>query len=142
MRTLAASGLIVLLIAGGAHALPTFDTTRLFKTEAEFTRAIQPYQQAVSANPRNAAAHGWIGFAYLHAYRQHRQGWAPFAAGYLDRAIPPLQEAIKLDATLVQAYVSLHEAYWLKGDYEKAEKVLLEMFQKSRPGWLPPVKFP
>lgn len=142
MRTLATCGLIVLLIAGSAQALPVFDATRVFKTEAEFARAIQPYQQAISANPRNAGAQHWLGFAYLRAYRQHRQGWAPYAGGYLDRAIPPLQEAIKLDAALLPAYMSLYEAYWLKGDYEKAEDVLLQMFQKTRPGWLPPVKFP
>ncbi len=61
VRTLAVAGLIVLLVAGSAQALPVFDATRLFRTEAEFERAIQPYQQAIAADPRNARAHYWLG---------------------------------------------------------------------------------
>ena len=44
-------------VMAAAQAVPVFDATRLYRTEAEFTRAIQPYQQAIQADARNARAH-------------------------------------------------------------------------------------
>ncbi|MBI3998687.1 MAG: tetratricopeptide repeat protein [Armatimonadetes bacterium] len=138
-----AAALVVLMAAVAvAQVLPSFDTTRLYRTEAEFARAIQPYQRAIAANPRNARAHYWLGFAYVFGYRQWRIGVAPYASGYLERALPPLQEAIKLDPGLLAAYLVLHDAYALMGDDAKAEEVAQQMLQRSRPGWLAPVTLP
>jgi tetratricopeptide (TPR) repeat protein len=125
-----------------APALPPFSTGRLYLTEADFNRAVQPYQRAIQADARNARAQYWLGFAYLYAYRQYTVGAAPYAAGYLDKAIAPLEEAIKLSPTMVDAYTALHDVYQLKGDLAKADEVVALMLQRTRPGWLPAVPAP
>jgi tetratricopeptide (TPR) repeat protein len=113
---------LLLIAATAAHAqapgstqapppLPVFDTGHFYLTEAEFNRAIQPYQRAIQADARNARAHYWLGYAYVYAYRQYTVGAAPYAAAYLDKAIPALEEAIKISPTLLEAYVQLHDAY-------------------------------
>lgn len=139
MRLNATVFAIVALLTTGvpaqAQALPTFDASRLFADEAAFTRAIQPYQQAIAANPRNARAHYWLGFAYLYGYRLSVVGTAPFASGYLAKAVPPLQEAIKLDPGLLAAYMALADAYWMMGELDKAEEVTQGLLKQTRPGW-------
>src|SRR3972149_5553487 len=60
--------------AAGAQALPVFDQGRTYPREADFQRAIQPYQAALAADARNARAHYWLGVAYLYAYPQDRGG--------------------------------------------------------------------
>lgn len=141
MRALAHGlGLVLLLAAvASAQAVPAFNITRLYRTEAEFTRAIQPYQQAIAANARNARAHHWLGIAYLTAYRQSQIGAAPYAGGYVPRAIASLREAISADPNLTGAYLALHDAYKITGEDAKANAVLDQMLQRSRPEWLPPV---
>jgi tetratricopeptide (TPR) repeat protein len=139
MRTIvmAAAMVLALAVVAAAQALPEFNTTRLYPTEAEFARAIQPYQQAITANARNARAQYWLGFAYLYAFRQSQLGLAPYAAGYLPKAIPPLQEAIKLDPTSPGAYLALHDVYRWMEDVAKADEITDLMLQRTRPGWLP-----
>ncbi len=135
MRTLGlTAGLVLLLVAVAvAQALPVFDTSRLYLTEAEFTRAIQPYQQAITADARNARAHYWLGFAYLYAWRQIQFGIAPYAAGYLPRAVASLSEAIRLDPGMLLAYLSLQDAYVFLGDHQKADATVEQMLAKTRP---------
>jgi tetratricopeptide (TPR) repeat protein len=138
-----ALGVVVLCTAvAAAQALPPFSTTRLYLKEADFTNAIQPYRQALTANARNAQAQYWLGYAHVYAYRQWLAGAAPYASGYLARAIPPLQEAIKLEPGMINAYLALHDAYHLSGDYAKADDVYAEMRAKTRPTWFPPVPSP
>jgi tetratricopeptide (TPR) repeat protein len=137
-------GLLVLLLVttAAAQVVPPFNTARLYPTEADFTRAIQPYQQAISASPANARAQYWLGFAYLHAYRRWLVGAAPYASGYLPRAVGPLQEAIKLSPGTPDAYVALHDVYTLMGDYDRADEVIRQMLGRVRPGWLPAIPAP
>lgn len=146
MRALAlgAGLLIVLLVAGpvGAQAVAPFNTMRLYPTEEAFGRAIQPYQHAISVDARNARAQYWLGFAYLYAYRQWLAGAAPYAAGYLPRAVQPLEEAIKLAPARPDAYLALQDVYHLMGDLDKANAVVREMLEKTRPGWLPAIPAP
>ena len=144
MRTLAvAIGMTLLLTAvSAAQVVPPFNVTRLYTTEAEFVRAIQFYQRAIAANPRNARAQYWLGYAYLYAYRQWIVGAAPYASGYLERAVPPLQEAIKIDPLMVEAYLALQDAYQLLGDLDKANETVALMLKRTRPGWLPSVPAP
>lgn len=144
MRTiLMAAGMAVVLTAvAAAQTIPPFSTARLYQTEALFERAIQPYQQAIAANARNARAQYWLGFAYVYAFRQSELGLAPYARGYLPKAIPPLQEAIKLDPANPDAYLVLHEAYAFMGDRAKADETISLMFQRTRPGWLPATVVP
>ena len=132
-------GLLVLVLAGtaAAQALPPFNTARLYLTEAEFTRAIQPYQQAIAANRQHARAHYWLGYAYVYAFRQWQLGAASYAAGYGARAVASLQEAIRLDETFTPAYLALHDAYRLMGQFDKADEVLAQMLTKARPAWAP-----
>lgn len=144
MRLLTGVTVIVLLSAAvaAAQALPVFNTARLYPTEAEFNRAIQPYQQAVTANARNARAQYWLGFAYLHAYLLWRQGGAPYASGFLPRAIEALSKSIEADPKMIEPYLWLHDAYTLAGDDEKAGKVTAQMLENTRPKWLAPIPAP
>ena len=145
MRVVAGVMAIVLLSAAMAAAqamLPVFSTSRLYTTDAEFNRAIQPYQQAVTANAKNARAQYWLGFAYLHAYVLWRSGGAPYASGFLPKAIDALSRAIEADPKLLEGYLSLHDAYALAGDDVKANKVTLQMFENTRPKWLAPIPAP
>lgn len=137
-------GILVLLLAtaAAAQAVPPFNVSRLYPTEADFTRAVQPYQAAISANPQNARAHYWLGFAYVHAYRRWQMGAAPYASGYLRRAVAPLQEAVRLSPGSADAYLALHDVYTLMGDYERAEEVIRQMLGRVRPGWLPAIPTP
>jgi tetratricopeptide (TPR) repeat protein len=139
MRLIATVFAVVALLMTGvpaqAQSLPALDTFRMFADEAAFARAIQPYQQAIAANPRNARAHYWLGFAYLYGYRLSQTGTAPFASGYLAKAVPPLQEAIKLDPGLLAAYLALQDAYWMMGELDKAGEVMDRLFKQTRPGW-------
>ncbi len=138
MRPIALTLAAVLLLTPAlaqAQVLPAFDTSRLYADEAAFTRAIQPYQQAIAANPRNARAHYWLGFAHLYAYRLWQAGVVKFGGGYLAKAVPPLQEAIKLEAGLLAAYMALHDAYVLMGETDKAEEVAQRLLKQTRPGW-------
>ena len=144
MRLIASATVIVLLSAAlaAAQALPVFNTARLYTTDAEFNRAIQPYQQAITANARNARAHYWLGFAYLRAHILWIQGGAPYASGFLPKAIESLSKAIEADPKMIEPYLSLHDAYVRAGDEGKAAKVTLQMFENTRPRWLAPIPAP
>lgn len=133
---------VTLATPAWAQVVPPFDTSRLYKTEAEFARAIEPYRQAIAADPRRARAHYWLGFAHLFAFRQWRMGAAPYAAEYLPRASGPLEEAIKVDPAMVEAYLALHDVYTLMGEEAKASEIIAQMLQRTRPGWLAPFPGP
>lgn len=136
-------GAVLLMTAvAAAQALPPFSTARLYLKEADFASAIRPYQQAITANARNAQAHYWLGYAHVYVYRQWLAGAAPYASGYLARAIPPLQEAIKLEPGMINAYLALHDAYHLSGEHAKADDIYAQMLAKTRPAWFPPVPSP
>jgi tetratricopeptide (TPR) repeat protein len=145
MRVIASVTAIVLLcavLAAAQAALPIFNTSRLYTTDAEFNRAIQPYQQAVTANAKNARAQYWLGFAHLHVYVLWYHGGAPYASAFLPKAIDALSKSIEADPKMVDAYVALHDAYVLAGDLEKADKVTTQMFENTRPKWLAPIPAP
>lgn len=128
-------GLAVLFpaAAGAQPALPVFDQGRPYLREADFQRAIQPYQAAVAADGRNARAHYWLGFAYLYVYRQYRVGLAPYAAGYLPRALASLRQAVQLDQKFVPAVLALHDALVLSGQDAEATALLKQLLEQTRP---------
>ncbi|KRT76820.1 MAG: hypothetical protein XU14_C0029G0015 [Armatimonadetes bacterium CSP1-3] len=127
-------GLVVLFPpAAGAQALPVFDQGRTYPREADLQRAIQPYQAALAADTRNARAHYWLGFAYLYAYRHYRGGLAPYAAGYLPRALASLRQAVQLDGKFVPAISALHDALILSGQDEEATVLLKRLLEMTRP---------
>lgn len=140
MRLVILSAFLVgaLTAMAAAQALPVFNATRLYRTEAEFMRAIQPYQQAIQADARNARAHYWLGVAYFEGYRQSRSGIAPYAAGYLPRAIASLTEALKLDPSHLGVYGILIDALSSAGEHDKADAVKDQLRQRTRPEWLTP----
>jgi tetratricopeptide (TPR) repeat protein len=144
MRTLLIAPILILVLTvpAWAQVVPAFSTSRVYLTEADFNRAIQPYQQAISADARNARAQYWLGHAYLFGYRQWLGGAAPYAEGYLAKAVGPLQEAIKLEPTRPDAYIDLSHVYQYMGDYQKADEAIDLMRQRTRPGWLPRIGIP
>jgi tetratricopeptide (TPR) repeat protein len=144
MRLIAGATLVVLLSASiaTAQALPAFNTARLYTTEADFTRAIQPYAQAVAANARNARAQYWLGYAHLYAYTLWLQGGAPYASGFLPKAIDALNKAIEADPRAIAPYLALHDAYVLAGEDDKANDVTARMLENTRPRWLAPIPAP
>lgn len=119
--------------AAGAQALPVFDRARIYLREADFQRAIQPYQAAIAADARNARAHYWLGFAYLYAYAQYRGGLAPYAAGYLPRALASLRQAVQLDGKFIPAFAALHDALFVAGLYDEADAVFRKLLELGRP---------
>ena len=123
--------------AQAVQALPPFDTARVYASEAAFQQAVQPYQAAVTANPANARAHYWLGVAYFHAYRLWRSGLAPYAAGYLPRAIASLQEAVRRDPAWLPAYLVLHDALFVAELHDEAARVLQAYLERSRPAARP-----
>ncbi|HET8678969.1 MAG TPA: tetratricopeptide repeat protein [bacterium] len=140
MRVLALSAFLVglMVVMASAQVIPVFDRARLYGTEAEFTRAIQPYQQAIQADARNARAHYWLGVAYFEVYLQSKSGFAPYATGYLPRAIASLSEAIKLDPNLLGAYGHLIDAHMIAGDFDKAEALRKQLQERTRRAWYTP----
>ncbi|HEV8339437.1 MAG TPA: tetratricopeptide repeat protein [bacterium] len=120
-----------------AQPLPVFDQGRVYAREADFQRAIAPYQAAISVNARNARAHYWLGVAYLYAYRQSRAGIAPYASGYLPRATASLRQAVQVDANFLPAYLALHDAFTLADNLEEAAKVMDEIAKRTTPAGLP-----
>ncbi len=121
------------LHVGAQAALPVFDISHVFRQEADFQRAIQPYQAAIAADARNARAHYWLGYAYLNTYRQYKGGLAPYAASYLPRALASLRQAVQLDASFVPAIISLHDALVLSGLWEEAEALVKRFALQIRP---------
>ena len=117
--------------------VPAFDQARVYTREADFQRAIAPYLAAIAANPRHARAHYWLGVAYLYAFRQYRTGLAPYAAGFVPRAVASLRQAVQLDANFIPGYVVLHDAFVLAGDLEEAAKVVAEISKRTTPAGLP-----
>lgn len=136
----------VLLIPAAAGAqqpqpspqpVPAFDQGRVYTREADFQRAIAPYLAAIAANPRHARAHYWLGVAYLYAFRQFRTGLAPFAAGFVPRAVASLRQAVAVDANFIPGYLVLHDALVLAGNLEEAAKVVAEIAKRTTPAGLP-----
>jgi len=142
VRALLACGLVFLLAAvalptAAQPALPVFDQSRIYAREADFQRAIQPYQAAVAADGRNARAHFWLGVAYFYAYRQFRAGLAPYASGYLPRALDSLRHAVQLDEKHLPAVLALHDALVLAGQYAEAGALFRRLLPQQRPPGAP-----
>ena len=112
---LTALGLVGLVAARATAALPAFDLTKLPPTEAAFTRAIEVYQKAARANPRDAEAHYWLGVAYWEASLQHRNMLIPYGDGYLDKSIAELERAVKINDNYFAAWQLLATAYPTRG---------------------------
>ncbi len=66
--------------------------------------AIAAGRAAVRALPSESAAHGNLGFAFLRADR-------------LDEAVPEFEEAIRLDAAMLPAYVGLAKTQLQRGEF-------------------------
>lgn len=113
-RVLLATGLLVGLVTSAAvAAVPTFDTKRLY-SETQFAEAIKPYTDAIARNSNDAAAHRWLGVAYLHAFKLYRFGFAPYARDYGKQAVASLERAAQLSPEPA-VLVSLAEAYIAAG---------------------------
>jgi tetratricopeptide (TPR) repeat protein len=117
-RILAAFAGVLLLSAGAAAALPSFDISQVY-TQAEFEAAIRPYTAAIAQNSNDADAHYWLGVAYLHAFRLSRFGIAPYARDYAPRAIAELERALQLRPGMMGALLALLDLYALTADQAK-----------------------
>ncbi len=117
-RLVAAVLLVLTLAASAGAAVRPFDLSQ-FYTQAEFQAAIQPYLQAIAANPNDADAHYWLGIAYLHAFRLYRFGVAPYAADFAPRAIAELERALQLRPGMLGALLGLLDLYSMTGDQAK-----------------------
>lgn len=112
-------------------ALPSFDITRYYD-QARFTAAIAPYTQAIARNPNNGRAHYWLGVAYLHMARFHRLRLAPFAAGFDERAVASLEQALRLQPA-PEVMLALLDAYALVGAHAKHNALLERVSALARP---------
>ncbi|MGH2348630.1 MAG: tetratricopeptide repeat protein [bacterium] len=115
LRILAGVVLVLTLAGPAGAAVRPFDTSQ-FYTQAEFQAAIQPYLQAIAANPNDADAHYWLGVAYLHAFRQFHFGLSPWARDFAPRAIAELERALQLRPGMQGALLALLDLYSMTGD--------------------------
>ena len=112
---LTALGLVGLLAGRATAAVPPFDLTKILANEAAFTRAIEVYQKAIAANPKDVDAHYWLGVAYWEASLQWRNMLIPYGAGSLDKCIEELERAVKIDDNYFAAWQLLAAAYPTRG---------------------------
>lgn len=119
MRRLLIAGALLLALVGHAlAALPAFDTTKVYTSEAAFAAAIRPYQEAIARNPNDGEAHYWLGSAYLHLARMRRLGLIAYAPDAAQRAVASLETAVRL-RPVPEAMLALLEAYAAVGDRAK-----------------------
>ncbi len=111
------------LLAGtaAAAALPSYDSTKVYPAEAGFLRAIQVYQSALAANPRDADAAYGLGEAYWEASVLYRNGAITYGADYLDKSIAALERAVRIDDKYLAAWLVLISAYHTRGDEGKSQ---------------------
>ncbi len=140
VRILIVTGLVVGVLATVSQAaLPPFDTTR-FYSEAGFTQAIKPYNDAIAKDANDADAHYWLGVAYLHGMRLWRFGFAPYAGGYGAKAVASLERAIKLRPASLNARLALLEVYSMTGNREAYLAAFDQIVSTGRPAPLAPPK--
>jgi tetratricopeptide (TPR) repeat protein len=119
--------LVGLLVGtASAAALPSYDTTKRYATEAEFVRSIQRYQVEAALNPRNADATYWLGFAYWETSILYRNGWIDYGADYLDKSIAALERTVSIDDKYLAAWLLLISAYHTRGDEEKSDAAAIK----------------
>jgi Flp pilus assembly protein TadD len=80
----------------------------------EWKKAIDLLSKAVQAEPNNADAHNFLGYAYRKT-------------GKFDASFTQYNEALKLNPNHKNAHEYMGEAYLLTGDLPKAERHLAEL---------------
>ena len=116
MRMIIIATLLVGLAAPGtAAAVPPYDASKIYPTEAAFMNSIRVYQTALAANPKDADAAYWLGDAYWEASIFYRDGRVPYGTDYLDRAIAALEQAVSIDDKYLAAWQVLTVAYFTRG---------------------------
>ncbi|HXX38894.1 MAG TPA: tetratricopeptide repeat protein [bacterium] len=115
----AAAAVLIGAAAAGA-AVPPYNDTAVYPTEAGFQQSIAVYQRAVSASTQDADAYYWLGVAYFQASVLWNQGLISYGADYLPRAIDALERAVTLNPAGIGAWLVLQEAYADAGDLDKS----------------------
>lgn len=113
---LVAVGLMGLLAAGVVAAVPPYDASKPYPTEAAFMRSTQVYRDALTANPQDADAMYWLGDAYWEASVQYRNALIPYGADYLDKSIATLERTVSIDDKNLAAWGVLALAYHTRGN--------------------------
>ncbi|OLD40214.1 MAG: hypothetical protein AUI83_22430 [Armatimonadetes bacterium 13_1_40CM_3_65_7] len=138
MRILGVVALLGLLTATAAGAAaPAYNAATRYVTEADFMRAIQPYQDALRGNPRNADAAYALGYAYWEGSIQYRLGWVPYGADYLDKSIAALEKAVSIDDKYLAAWLLLISAYHTRAQSPKENSAQVPKMQGAEPGEIP-----
>jgi tetratricopeptide (TPR) repeat protein len=112
---LIAATLVALIGAPALAAVPPYDISKIYPTEAAFAGSIKVYQDALAANPQDADAAYWLGNAYWTASFLYRNGAVTYGADYLDKAITALERAVRIDDKHMGAWQVLAEAYFTRG---------------------------
>lgn len=114
------SVLCLISVPPARAAVPTFDDTKIYQTEGEFTRAIAVYQRALAGNPSDVDASFWLGVAYWTASVLSHEGVISYGGDYLRRAIVTLEQTVRLDPKHIGAWLLLGQAYDSAGDTDRA----------------------
>jgi tetratricopeptide (TPR) repeat protein len=109
--------LSTLLAVGAVAAVPPFDLSKIYPTEAAFMASIKVYQDALAANPRDADAAFWLGDAYWETSELYRYGTIKYGADYLDKSIAALERTVSIDDKYFAAWSVLVSAYQTRGAY-------------------------
>ncbi|MBI1394608.1 MAG: tetratricopeptide repeat protein [Betaproteobacteria bacterium] len=86
----------------------------------DWARAVDLMKKAIAANPDNADAHNWLGFAYRKL-------------GRFDESFAQYDEALRLNPDHKAAREYLGEAYLMTGQLAKAEAQLAELRRLCTP---------
>ncbi len=116
MRAIVIGVILAGLVAAGATAaVPPYDPSKIYPTEAAFMSSIKVYQDALAANPRDADAAYWLGDAYREASILYRNERISYGASYLDKSIASLERAVSIDDKHLAAWQLLAVAYFTRG---------------------------
>lgn len=104
----------------GARQDPALDEGRRAIEAGDWPGALSAMRKVVAADPGNADAHNWMGFAYRKM-------------GRLEESFAAYREALRLDPGHRSAHEYVGEAYLAAGQPDQAERHLAELRRLCSP---------
>jgi tetratricopeptide (TPR) repeat protein len=107
-------------VSTGDPARDSFDQGVQFALKGQYKEAIEAYEKSISLQPKSAAAHSNLGFAY-------------FDVGDFAKSAEHQKGAIAIDPQFASAYFGLAQALEKQGDFSGAMKNWQEYLKYGKP---------